>query len=175
MITIEIRDYDVNWPLQYEVGALAIRKVLGQGAVAIEHVGSTSVPGLAAKPVLDILLTAADSTDEMAYRPPLEQIGFVLKVREPEWYEHRMFRMDAPATNLHVFSAGCPEIARMLTFRNRLRSNPVDRMFYENEKRRLAMRRWQTVQDYADSKAGVVSVILQRVSASELKSTGSGT
>ena len=164
MITIELRDYDADWPRQYEARALAIRNALGHKVLALDHTGSTSVPGLAAKPVLDILLTVADSTDEMAYRSPLEQIGFWLKVREPDWFEHRMFRGDAPATNLHVYSAGCPEIARTLTFRNWLRSNPADRMIYENEKRRLAAQSWETVQNYADAKTEVISTILKKAS-----------
>jgi GrpB-like predicted nucleotidyltransferase (UPF0157 family) len=162
VIIIEIRDYDANWPRQYERRALTIRHALGLRALAIDHVGSTSVPGLAAKPVLDILLTMADSTDEMAYSPLLQQIGFELKVREPDWFEHRMFRGTAPATNLHVLSAGCTEIQRTLTFRDWIRANPQDRMIYENEKRRLALQPWQTVQNYADAKAEVIAAILQR-------------
>ena len=104
----------------------------------LDHVGSTSVPGLAAKPLIDINLVVADTTDEGAYVPKLEASGYVLRVREPDWYEHRMLRGHDPPVNLHVFPPGCEEVERMLVFRDRLRSNAEDRELYERTKRELA-------------------------------------
>ena len=135
-------------------------------ALRIEHAGSTSVPGLAAKPVIDIVLVVADSSDENAYAPALEPAGYVLRIREPNWHEHRLFKGPDTNINLHVFSAGCPEIERMLIFRDWLRSNAADRELYARNKRALAQKEWEDVQNYADAKSAVVQEILERARAS---------
>jgi GrpB-like predicted nucleotidyltransferase (UPF0157 family) len=121
---------DPSWPAQYRVLAEGIIGALGDAALAVEHVGSTSVPDLRAKPVIDIDLTVADSRDEPAYVPPLEAVGFVLVVREPWWHEHRLLRRAEPACNLHVFSPDCIEPVRHRIFRDWLRSHPDDRVLY---------------------------------------------
>src|SRR5579863_9637009 len=89
---IRIVDYDVRWPAFFEHESERIRAALGDRVQRIEHVGSTSVPGLAAKPVIDILLVVKDSADEPAYVPSLEAAGYVLRIREAEWFEHRSFK-----------------------------------------------------------------------------------
>jgi GrpB-like predicted nucleotidyltransferase (UPF0157 family) len=113
----------------------------------VEHVGSTSVAGLAAKPVIDILLEVQSSADEDSYLPSLATGGYRLKIREPGWHEHRMFKGPDTDVNLHVFSLGCSEIERMLKFRDWLRANPGDREIYERVKRELAAREWGEVQN----------------------------
>src|SRR5881628_765423 len=115
---ILIVDYDPHWLELFAREAERIRSVLGGGALQIEHGGSTSVPGLAAKPIIDLLLVVADSAEEDAYAPALEAAGYVLRIREPGWYEHRLFKGPDTDINLHVFSSGCPEIDRMLLFRD---------------------------------------------------------
>jgi GrpB-like predicted nucleotidyltransferase (UPF0157 family) len=132
----------------------------------IEHAGSTSVPGLAAKPVIDIVLVVADSADENGYVPALESANYRLRTREPEWHEHRLFKGPDTNVNLHVFSSGCLEIDRMLTFRDWLRSHEADRELYERTKRSLAQREWNNVQEYADAKTAVVEEILERARGS---------
>lgn len=117
---------------------MTIVNTLGFRALAIEHIGSTSVPGLAAKPVIDIDLTVADSDEESSYVPALEKAGFHLVIRETWWYGHRMFRGDNPACNLHVWSVGSPEAIRHLIFRNWLRQNAEDRDLYISVKREAA-------------------------------------
>jgi GrpB-like predicted nucleotidyltransferase (UPF0157 family) len=159
---VQLVDYDPEWPRLFECEATRIRAALGDLALAIEHVGSTSVPGLAAKPRIDLLLVVANSADELAYVPPLEAAGYVLRIREPDWYEHRMFNGPDVALNLHVFSPGCPEIDRMLLFRNWLRNNPSDRQLYESTKRALTSKDWKYTQNYADAKTAVVEEILMR-------------
>lgn len=159
---ILIVDYDPDWPARYLITAERIRAVLGAGVLSIEHVGSTAVPGLAAKPIIDINLVVADSSREEAYVPPLERVDFHLVVREPSWFEHRMLRGSVPAVNLHVFSPGCLELDRMREFRDRLRNNSDDRLRYELTKRRLAEREWAHVQEYADAKRTVIDEILSR-------------
>jgi GrpB-like predicted nucleotidyltransferase (UPF0157 family) len=109
-----------------------------------------------------MILVVADSANEKAYVPPLEDAGYVLHIREPEWYEHRVLKGPDTNVNLHVFSLGCPEIERMLVLRDRLRSNESDREFYARTKRELAQRDWKYVQQYADAKTAVVEEIIGR-------------
>jgi GrpB-like predicted nucleotidyltransferase (UPF0157 family) len=162
---ITLVDYDSSWPALFEREERRIRQALGRTALRIEHTGSTSVPGLAAKPIIDITLVVPDSSDEASYVAQLEAAGYVLQIREPDWYEHRVFKGPDTNTNVHVFSAGCPEVERMVAFRDWLRANPDDRALYEKAKRKLAGRTWQHVQHYADAKTDVVEEILARALA----------
>ena len=161
-LEIVVADYDPEWPRWFERAAEGIRAALGERALELHHVGSTSVPGLAAKPLIDINLVVADTTDEQAYVPKLEAAGYVLRVREPDWFEHRMLRGSEPPVNLHVFPLGCPEVERMLLFRDWLRENEVDRELYARTKRVLGGQEWKYVQNYADAKTVVVEEILKR-------------
>lgn len=160
--SVELAEYEPAWPVMYAREEEKISSALGERALQVEHAGSTSVPGLAAKPIIDIVLVVADSSDEDAYVPDLEATGYTLRIREPEWLEHRLLKGMDPAVNLHVFSAGCPEVARMLAFRDHLRVNDADRELYERAKRELAAREWDYVQHYADAKSAVVEEILAR-------------
>jgi len=160
--TIQLAEYDPLWPALYEREAARIRGVLAGAALRLDHVGSTSVPGLAAKPVIDMVLVVADSRDEDAYVPQLEAAGYVLRIREPDWYEHRLFKGPDTNVNLHTFSDGCEEVERMLAFRDRLRAHDDDRELYESAKRELAAQEWRHVQNYADAKSAVVQDIMAR-------------
>jgi GrpB-like predicted nucleotidyltransferase (UPF0157 family) len=162
---IQLDEYNPAWPEWFAREAERIRSVLGARALRIEHVGSTSVPGLAAKPRIDILLVVADSADEAAYVPDLEAAGYRLVIREPDWYEHRVFKGPDTDINLHTFTQGCVEIDRMLGFRDWLRTHPDDRALYEATKRDLAQRQWTYVQQYADAKTAVVEEIIARARA----------
>ena len=159
---IALSEYDPRWPVLYAREAARVRAALGDRVLLLEHCGSTSVPGLAAKPIVDMVLALDDSADEPAYVPDLEAAGYVLRIRERDWYEHRVFKGPDTNINMHVFTAGCPEIARMLAFRDRLRSHDADRALYERTKRELASRRWRFVQNYADAKTEVVQAITAR-------------
>jgi GrpB-like predicted nucleotidyltransferase (UPF0157 family) len=159
---IVIVEYDPHWPKLFEREAQRIRQVLGRRALLVEHTGSTSVPGLVAKPIIDILLAVTDSADEGAYVPAMEAAGYRLRIREPDWYEHRLFKGPDTDINLHVFSCGCPEIDRMLLFRDWLRSNVADRDVYARTKLALARNEWKYVQNYADAKTSVIEEIIAR-------------
>ena len=126
---------------------------------------STSVPGLVAKPVVDILLVVADPADEDSYLPALEASGYSLQIREPGWHQHRLLKGPDTGINLHVFSSGCPEIDRMLLFRDWLRSNAADRDLYARTKLALAVKEWESVQQYADARTSVVEEIVARAHA----------
>jgi GrpB-like predicted nucleotidyltransferase (UPF0157 family) len=159
---IQLDLYNPEWPDKCEDVAGRIRSALGEAFVRLEHVGSTSVPGLSAKPIIDVVLTVGDPVDEAAYVPALTAAGFTLWVREPGWFEHRLLRGVEPSVNLHVFADSCEEVGRMLAFRDWLRSHDDDRRLYEARKRALAERTWTHVQDYADAKTEVVRAILER-------------
>ena len=160
--TIYLAPYDPEWPRLFEREAERIRAALGDRALLVEHAGSTSVPALSAKPIIDIVLAVADTTDEQAYVPALEAAGYVLRVREPNWHEHRLFKGPDTNVNLHVFTNGCVEIERMLAFRDHLRADEADRTRYEQAKQELSKRTWKYVQHYADAKSEVVAEILTR-------------
>ena len=157
---ITLAAYDPDWPRLFGREADRVRSVLGNQTLRIEHVGSTSVPGLMAKPIVDILLVVADSADEPCYVQQLEAAGYILRIREPEWFEHRMFRGPDTPIHLHVFSSGAAEVERLLRFRDRLRDDDAARDRYARTKRELAQRSWRHVQDYADAKTAVVNEIL---------------
>jgi GrpB-like predicted nucleotidyltransferase (UPF0157 family) len=164
---VVIAEYDPAWPERYTLEAARIRQGLGDGVLLLEHVGSTSVPGLAAKPIIDILLVVADSADEGAYVPALEAAGYQLRIREPDWEAHRMLRTPEADVNLHVFSTGSVEVERMLLLRDHLRTNDADRRRYETVKRELATATWLTVQHYADAKTEIVESILANARATQ--------
>jgi GrpB-like predicted nucleotidyltransferase (UPF0157 family) len=159
---IELVDHDPEWAKLFAREAGRIAAALGERALRVEHVGSTSVPGLAAKPIIDVLLVVGDSAHDETYAPPMEAAGYVLRIREPGWFEHRVFHGPDTRVHLHVFSEGCPEIERMLVFRDRLRSDEHDRALYERTKRELAAEEWRYVQNYADAKSVVVEEIITR-------------
>ncbi|MDE1673308.1 MULTISPECIES: GrpB family protein [Nocardia] len=168
-VKVVLEEYNPAWPDWYAEEEAVIRAALGAVALRIEHTGSTSVPGLAAKPLIDILLLVPDTTDEPAYVPALEAAGYTLRIRQPGWYQHRCLvrRVDTGASrdvNLHVLSpeSGAPEIERILAFRDRLRTHDSDREYYERTKRQLAQRDWKFVQHYANAKSAVIEEILGR-------------
>ncbi len=163
---VTIVDYDSSWPALFAREDGRIRAALGDRVVQLEHTGSTSVPGLAAKPIIDMLLVVADSSAEDAYGPPLQAAGYVLVIREPDWHQHRVFKGPDTNVNLHVLSAGSPEIGRILAFRDWLRTHDDDRRLYERTKRELAAHNWTYVQNYADAKTEVVEGIIARALAS---------
>lgn len=165
--TVFLAPYDPAWPGLFEREATRIGAVLGGRVRLLEHVGSTSVPGLSAKPVIDIVLAVPDSSNEPAYVPDLEAAGYVVRIREPDWYEHRVFKGPDTNVNLHTFTEGCSEIDRMIRFRDWLQSHDDDRDLYERTKRDLAAREWRFVQHYADAKSEVVEAIDARAQAAQ--------
>lgn len=167
---IALVPYDPAWPDRFAREASRIRTALGDRVLQIEHIGSTSVPGLVAKPIVDLLLVVADSADEAAYLPDLEAAGYVLRIREPGWHQHRLLQGPDTPVHLHVFSAGSDPIDRYLMLRDRLRTNGADRALYARTKRRLARRNWKFVQNYADAKSEVIEEILARARTSTPRS-----
>lgn len=165
---VAVVDPDPTWPEQAAGLVATVRAALGPTAVSLEHVGSTSVPGLPAKPIIDLLLGVPDPADEDAYVPALEQQCFVLTVREPWWYGHRLLRHGRPRTNLHLFERDSAEAERMLMFRDWLRSHPDDRELYATAKRvaaTAAAEAGEHVMQYNARKQTVVREIYARIFA----------
>jgi GrpB-like predicted nucleotidyltransferase (UPF0157 family) len=160
---IIIADYDPAWPAKFEIHHSAIAGALGAAALRIEHIGSTSVPRLAAKPIIDILAVVKSSANESAYLPQLEAAGYVLRVREPGWNEHRMLRTPEKDVHVHIYSAGCDEVKRILSFRDHLRSNAQDRQRYEQVKRALARADWRDMNAYAAAKTEVIESLISAI------------
>ena len=136
--TIRIEDYDDEWPRRFAEAEGLIRGALGDRVCELHHVGSTAVPGLPAKPFVDVDLVVTDPADEASYVPDLEAAGFSHRIREPWWHEHRLLQYDEPRTHLHVFGPDCPEVVRHLMFQQWLRNHPDDLAAYAGAKRAAA-------------------------------------
>ena len=158
---LEIVDYTPLWHERFETERRRIGDALGPTALRIDHVGSTAVPGLAAKPIVDIMVTVDDPDDESSYREQFEQIGYVLRVREPG---HRMFRTRERHVHVHIWPAGSLDERRHLVFRDWLRSNAADRAEYERAKRSL-VGLYPDMNYYANAKTAVIESIMQRAEA----------
>lgn len=164
---ITIVDYDPRWPVKFQQHAAKIRQAIGHLVLRLEHIGSTSVPGLAAKPIIDILLVVKDAAKETDYLHPLESAGYVLRVREPDFDEHRMFRTSERDVHVHIFGEGSKEIARYLDFRDHLGRHESDRKRYEALKQKLATQDWSDMDAYAAAKGPFIESIIIKARQAE--------
>lgn len=165
---IAVVEPDPRWPRAFAQLAERIRGVLGFRVLELEHVGSTAVPELPAKPIIDVDLVVADSADEDAWAPALQDVGFTLRAREPWWYEHRLLTAEDPQCHLHVWSPGCPEAYRHRLFRDWLRRSAEDRELYSEVKRasaRAATDRAESTAQYNLRKQEVLRAICGRAFA----------
>lgn len=162
MEEIAVVPYDPVWSQIYERVRNEIEGVLGSRVVAVEHIGSTAVPGLSAKPVIDIDLIISDPDQEEDYLPQLTELGFVLTIRERSWYRHRMLRRSSPRVNLHVFPPDSPEHIRHKLFRDWLRTNQTARAQYAAVKKQ-ASKGMDTVAGYNERKHAVVHEIYHQI------------
>lgn len=157
---VTLLEYDRAWPDMFQREQSRIRSALGSRALGVEHIGSTAVPGLLAKPCIDMLLVVADAGDDDTYIPDLEAAGYVLRISDDDDGDlHRVFKGLEINLNLHVWSAGSPNVSRHIDFRDWLRSHPEDRDHYAAAKRKLAGQHWRYMQDYSDAKDKIVRQI----------------
>ncbi|MGL5817656.1 MAG: GrpB family protein [Phycicoccus sp.] len=162
---VEVVDPDPAWPGQFALLAARVRAALGSRVLSLDHIGSTSVPGLAAKPVIDLDLVVADPAEEATYVPELEAAGFVLVVREAWWWGHRLLRATDPTANLHVFGPDSPAPWRDRALRDWLRVDDDDRERYAAVKHaaaRAATVSGEHVMDYNARKQPVLREIAHR-------------
>lgn len=160
---IEVVAYDPSWPEIYSALESKIKNKLGSNLLKIDHVGSTAVPGLVAKPVIDIDVTVADAADEEVYLLAFEDLGYRLIVREPRFHGHRLFHYENPRVNLHVFTHGTPETARHLLFRDWLRQSEKDCKLYADAKFEAIKGCSFDIHKYHENKSKVVHDIYQRI------------
>ena len=165
--SIVIEDYDPAWADRFAAARSLLSEALSGQIIAIEHVGSTSVPGLPAKPIIDIDLLIEDTADESRYLPALAEVGYRLVLREPWWYGHRMLVSPAEDVHLHMWPAGAPEPVRHRLFRDWLRTHPADRGLYAATKRRLARDTVHSPGDYSLAKNDVIDDIYERIFAAD--------
>ncbi|MBD1583324.1 GrpB family protein [Pseudoalteromonas sp. S16_S37] len=168
-VDIKIVDYQPHWFEMFEQHRRKIKNALGPEALQIEHIGSTSVPELAAKPIIDIVVVVNDSADEGSYLQPLLDAGYQLRVREPLFFEHRMVRTPERDVHIHIFSAGCQEVERYLLLRNYLRVNPEARSEYETIKRKFAQRSWEDMNAYAQAKTDFIENLIRLARESKIQ------
>ncbi|MFI6241436.1 GrpB family protein [Micromonospora sp. NPDC050795] len=163
--SVVIEEYDPSWAQRFVDVRSSLTEALGDLVIGVEHVGSTAVPGLAAKPVIDVDLVIKDTADEASYLPALERLGYRLVLREPWWHGHRMLLSPAEDVNLHVWPQGAPEPVRHQLFRDWLRAHPDDRERYAATKRRLARDTAHRPRDYSLAKNDVIDEIYARIFA----------
>lgn len=158
MVRVALQPYDPHWPARFEHVRSRIAAALGADAVSIDHVGSTSVPGLDAKPILDILVARAPSAARARWVATLAPLGYTharedsTDQGEGQWY----FRDPANTVHVHAYDAGTRAHRRHLAFRDALRRDAGLRAEYVALKRELAAREWGAVQDYADAKTAFI-------------------
>ena len=160
--SIELVAYDASWPSRFERERARIGAALGAIAQRIDHIGSTAVPGLQAKPIIDIQVGVGDPDSEATYLPPLQAAGYRLRVREPR---HRMLRTPGLDVHVHVCASGGDWERRHLLFRDWLRVEQADADLYAEVKRVLAARDWDDMNEYANAKTETVLSILERAEA----------
>jgi GrpB-like predicted nucleotidyltransferase (UPF0157 family) len=160
-VHVSLHEYDERWPSEFVEHRRRIVQALAPSGMAIEvdHIGSTSVPGLAAKPIVDIVVAVPDITAEGDYLDPLLAAGYELRVREPG---HRLVRTPERSVHVHVYEQGAVAIDEYLLLRDHLRSDAADRELYATVKRDLLGRRWDDMNDYADAKTEVIAAITAR-------------
>lgn len=156
---LQLHSYDERWASIYLDHRRRIRDALPAVGIEIEHIGSTSVPGLAAKPIIDIVVAVDDITAEEDYLDGLLAAGYELRVREPG---HRLVRTPARDVHVHLFERDDPAVDGYLLLRDHLRSDADDRALYENTKRTLLSNQWDDMNDYAEAKTDVILAIKAR-------------
>ncbi len=154
-----IVDYSPAWLHRFEKERHRIAAALGAVAGRIEHIGSTAVPGLAAKPIVDVLVAVEDPEDEERYVPALECAGDVLRVREPG---HRMFRTPELHVHVHICSSGSDWERRHLLLRDWLSESAEDREAYAALKIELQGHEWETMNHYAEAKSILIAEMTTR-------------
>ena len=165
--SITILEPNPEWPQRFEEVKERIEKALGPLILDIAHAGSTSVPGLPAKDIIDVDLTLKDATDEVSYVKPLEEAGFRFLLREPRWHQHRFFVESWPNAyhvNVHVWGPDSPEVVRHRIFRDWLLKTPADLELYAKVKREAAEQTavGDSVMDYNKRKEKTIHEILGR-------------
>jgi GrpB-like predicted nucleotidyltransferase (UPF0157 family) len=160
-VPIEIHPYNPEWPRRYQLLAKGVRRALGPFALRVEHIGSTAVPGLAGKDIIDIQVSVTSFYPESNYRAPLERTGYTY--RPDDDLDHRFFKQDSAAgrrlANLHLCEVGSARETRHLLFRDILRSDRQTAKEYELLKTRLSAKH-EDVLSYTNAKTAFIAEVL---------------
>jgi GrpB-like predicted nucleotidyltransferase (UPF0157 family) len=159
---IRIVDYDPAWPRRFARERERIAGALGPVARRIDHIGSTAVPGLAAKAIVDIQVSVPDVEDEPSFLAALLAAGYRHRVREPG---HQMVRTPERDVHVHICTSGGEWERRHLLLRDWLRRDPADREAYQRRKRELARQDWADMNDYAAAKGPLIAELTRRAEA----------
>ena len=163
---IVVAPYDPAWHVLFRAQAADLRAALGDVALRIDHIGSTSVPGLAAKPIVDVQISVADFEPLDAYRRPLERLGYVFRAENPERTK-RYFR-ESPGqrrTHIHVRRAGSFSEQLALLFRDYVRAHSAEADAYAALKRELAESHRHDRQAYTEAKQPFIWEVIARADA----------
>ena len=164
MTKIVVLPHDPRWAEMFELEVKVLEPALGGVLISSHHIGSTSIPGIYAKPVIDILLQVVDINRLDLRNHEMISIGYEV-MGEFGIPERRYFRKDVAGIRtyqIHAFQAGSPEIARHLAFRNYLIEHPDDAQAYSQLKRQLAIQHQDSQDDYIDGKDGFIRDIDQK-------------
>jgi GrpB-like predicted nucleotidyltransferase (UPF0157 family) len=156
---LEVVRYNSEWPDTFAEHQQRLQRALHAVAVDIEHIGSTSVTGLAAKPIIDIMVAVDDITAEEDYLDAVLAAGYLLRVREPG---HRLVRTPNRDVHIHIYEKGDQAITNYLLFRDRLRLDSDDRALYARTKEALIRQGFEDMNAYSDAKTEVVAAIMAR-------------
>jgi len=159
---LEVVSYDPGWARVFADHRDRLSAALAGKRVGIEHIGSTAVPGLAAKPIVDIVVTVHDITAEEDYLDAMLAAGYLLRVREPG---HRLVRTPGRDVHVHVYAKGAAAVTDYLLLRDRLREDDADRALYAQTKRALIAQGFDDMNAYSDAKTDVIAAILERARA----------
>jgi GrpB-like predicted nucleotidyltransferase (UPF0157 family) len=159
MSRVEVVPHDPRWRDAFEAEAQRVAAALGGNVVAVHHIGSTAIPNIHAKPVVDLLVEVADVTEVDGRGPAMESLGYEV-MGEYGIHGRRYFRKDneegTRTHNVHAFKAGSAEVWRHLAFRDYMIAHPVEARSYSELKRKLAEEHPQSMDEYMDGKDGFI-------------------
>ena len=165
MSRVEVVPHNPRWRDEFEAEAKRVAAALGENVVAIHHIGSTAIPGIYAKPVVDFLVEVRDIAEVDGRSPAMESLGYEV-LGEYGIPGRRYFRKDdregIRTHHIHAFEAGSAEVERHLAFRDYMIAHPVDAQRYSELKRKLAEEHPQSMDGYMDGKDGFIKEIDRR-------------
>ena len=159
---IVVVDYDPAWPARFAAARDAVARALGDLVVAIEHIGSTSVPGLAAKPIIDLMVGLRDLADARTRAvAPMQALGYLYLPEYESWLTDELFFRKGPpgpwTHHAHLMEPANPRWTKHLVFRDHLRAHPAEAAAYAAEKRRLAAQHGDDIAAYRVGKSAFVA------------------
>jgi GrpB-like predicted nucleotidyltransferase (UPF0157 family) len=159
MRKVKVVPHDPKWRDEFEVESRSVAEALGQNVVAVHHIGSTAIPGIHAKPIIDLLVEVRNLDKVDGQNLEMETLGYEV-MGEFGISGRRFFRKDnsegVRTHHIHAFETGSAQVERHLMFRNYMLAHPDDAWIYSNLKRELARKYPQDIDSYMDGKDGFI-------------------